>query len=86
MTTGESSKAAGSPLATPTLGELYLAQGHRREAAEIFQRVLEADPKNQRAREGLERIRGVRKPAPAAGGYNLPSRRRPNEKGRRSPC
>ncbi len=54
-----SSGAAHSPTPTVTLGELYLAQGHRREAAEIFEQVLRADPGNRRAREGLESLRGT---------------------------
>lgn len=46
---------------TVTLGELYLAQGHRREAGEIFEQILRADPDNRRAREGLESLRGKRR-------------------------
>ncbi len=45
---------SGSPQPTVTLAELYLAQGHRREAAALLQRVLAADPDNDRARAGLE--------------------------------
>ncbi len=45
---------------TVTLGRLYLAQGHRREAAEIFEQILRADPGNRRAREGLQNLRGKR--------------------------
>ena len=56
--------AAHSPTPTVTLGELYLAQGHRREAAEIFERVLRADPANRRAREGLESLRGKSRHVP----------------------
>ena len=54
MAAGERST---SPQPTVTIGELYLAQGHRREAIAIFQRVLSADPGNRRAREALERLR-----------------------------
>ena len=53
---------------TVTLGELYLAQGHRREAAEIFEQILRADPGNRRAREGLEGLRGRGKGKSAAVG------------------
>ncbi|MCY3966777.1 MAG: tetratricopeptide repeat protein [Acidobacteria bacterium] len=60
-----STGAAHSPTPTVTLGELYLAQGHRREAAEIFERVLRADPANRRAREGLEGLRAKSRPAAA---------------------
>ena len=55
---------AHSPTPTVTLGELYLAQGHRREAAEIFERVLRADPANRRAREGLEGLRAKSRHVP----------------------
>ncbi len=48
---------------TVTIGELYLAQGHRAEAIAIFRRVLAAEPDNHRAREALERL-GVL-PAPS---------------------
>ncbi|MEE2775845.1 MAG: hypothetical protein VYE73_03665 [Acidobacteriota bacterium] len=36
-----------------TLGELYLEQGHRREAAVIFEDLLASDPDDERARRGL---------------------------------
>ena len=62
-----SSGAAHSPTPTVTLGELYLAQGHRREAAEIFERVLRADPANRRARDGLEGLRAKSGRAAARG-------------------
>jgi hypothetical protein len=42
---------------TTTLGELYLSQGHSREAETIFERVLESEPGNSAAREGLESAR-----------------------------
>ena len=58
--------ASRGPAPTVTLGELYLAQGHRREAAEIFEQVLRADPGNRRAREGLESLRSRGKGRPAA--------------------
>ena len=38
-----------------TLGQLYLQQGHRREAREIFGRLLAVDPDDVRARQGLAR-------------------------------
>ncbi len=56
------------PVPTVTLGELYLAQGHRREAAEIFEQILRGDPGNRRAREGLEGLRRRGKGKPAAAG------------------
>ncbi len=48
---------------TATLGELYLSQGHRQEAQNIFERVLEAQPDNPAAREGLESARRQAEPA-----------------------
>jgi tetratricopeptide (TPR) repeat protein len=42
--------------ATVTMGELYLKQGHLPEAASTFREVLEREPENLGAREGLEEI------------------------------
>jgi tetratricopeptide (TPR) repeat protein len=42
--------------ATVTIGELYLQQGHLPEAASTFREVLEREPENLQAREGLEEI------------------------------
>ena len=39
-----------------TIGELYLKQGHLPEAASTFREVLEREPENLLAREGLEEI------------------------------
>lgn len=50
--------AAEEPPATVTLGQLYLRQGHVTEARRIFQRVLESDPGNPAAREGLASLAG----------------------------
>jgi tetratricopeptide (TPR) repeat protein len=41
---------------TATLAELYLRQGHLREAEEIFRQVLGRDPENETALRGLEAI------------------------------
>jgi hypothetical protein len=41
---------------TATLGELYLRQGHIREAEEIFRQVLARDSENETALRGLEAI------------------------------
>jgi tetratricopeptide (TPR) repeat protein len=48
----EPAPAAG-PVATATLGELYLRQGHLSEATRIFREVLEREPENTAARQGL---------------------------------
>ncbi|MGB3564298.1 MAG: tetratricopeptide repeat protein [Thermoanaerobaculia bacterium] len=42
--------------ATVTIAELYLQQGHLQEAASTFREVLEREPENVAAREGLEEI------------------------------
>jgi hypothetical protein len=44
---------ASLPGETTTLGQLYLRQGHSAEAERIFRRVLEREPANDTAREGL---------------------------------
>ncbi len=41
------------PAETTTLGQLYLRQGHSAEAERIFRRVLDREPANDTAREGL---------------------------------
>lgn len=45
--------------ATVTLGELYRRQGHLGEAAEIFHAVLDREPGNAAAQEGLARTQQV---------------------------
>ncbi|MXX74743.1 MAG: tetratricopeptide repeat protein [Holophagales bacterium] len=70
MAAGESPT---SPKPTVTIGELYLAQGHRREAIAIFQRVLSAEPANRRAREALERL-GVLPPRATIRAREVPDR------------
>ncbi|MDX1385379.1 MAG: tetratricopeptide repeat protein, partial [Thermoanaerobaculia bacterium] len=50
--------ATAAPRVTATLGWLYLDQGHRRDAARIFEQVLAERPGDARAREGLARARG----------------------------
>jgi tetratricopeptide (TPR) repeat protein len=44
---------AAEPVATATLGEIYLRQGHLGEAKRIFDEVLRREPDNPAAREGL---------------------------------
>ncbi len=56
---------AVEPAATVTLGDLYLRQGHLREAEGIFRGVLEREPDNAAAHQGLERIgTAAREPRP----------------------
>jgi tetratricopeptide (TPR) repeat protein len=49
---------AGEPMATATLGQLYLRQGHLAEAERIFHEVLRREPDNPSARAGLEHLAG----------------------------
>ncbi len=51
--------AAGGAAATVTLAELYLRQGHVEEAERLFAEVLEREPGNAAARQGLARLAGV---------------------------
>ncbi|HEV8578519.1 MAG TPA: tetratricopeptide repeat protein [Thermoanaerobaculia bacterium] len=44
---------AAEPIATATLGQLYLRQGHFGEAERIFREVLRREPENASAQEGL---------------------------------
>ena len=44
------------PVATVTLGELYLRQGYPAEAERIFHEVLRREPDNAAALEGLEKL------------------------------
>ena len=59
---------------TVTLGELYLAQGHPREAERIFGRVLERAPDDAAAAEGLERARAAAARRAAAPAGSLTAR------------
>ncbi len=55
----------GEPTATVTLGDLYLRQGHLREAEGIFREVLEREPDNAAAHQGLEQVNtAAREPRP----------------------
>lgn len=63
-TTATADWAAGAGVATVTLGELYLRQGHAGEAERIFGEVLGREPDNAAAHEGLERARTLSSPLP----------------------
>jgi len=54
------------PVATATLGDIYLRQGHADEAERIFREVLEREPGNGAALAGLERIEEARHAVPQA--------------------
>jgi len=59
---------------TATLGELYLAQGHPRQAERIFARVLEREPDHPAAADGLDRARAAAASRAAASGGPLTAR------------
>jgi Flp pilus assembly protein TadD len=48
--------STAEPIATATLGELYLRQGYLAEAERIFQEVLQHEPDNASARAGLAHL------------------------------
>jgi hypothetical protein len=54
------------PVATVTLGELYLRQGYPAEAERIFHEVLRREPDNAAALEGLEKLSEPREARPVA--------------------
>lgn len=55
-------EAVAEPVATATLGHLYLRQGHLAEAETIFHEVLDREPDNGAAAAGLAEIRLLREP------------------------
>lgn len=62
------------PVATATLGHLYLRQGHLAEAETIFHEVLEREPDNSAAAAGLAEIGQLREPpAPLAAAAEVSS-------------
>ena len=58
------------PVATVTLGELYLRQGYPAEAERIFHEVLRREPDNAAALEGLEKLSQPQEARPL-GGHDL---------------
>jgi tetratricopeptide (TPR) repeat protein len=55
---------AGEPLATATLGEIYLRQGHHDEAERIFREVLQREPDNAAAQAGIAHLAALAEPVP----------------------
>lgn len=63
--------SAEPELASPTLAELYFEQGVPEKAAEVYRRLLQRDPGNQRLQARLREVEAAARgsePAPAAGG------------------
>lgn len=50
-----SSDAKEEPLLSTTLASLYMSQGHYKEAAEMYEKLLERDPSDEESRQGLEK-------------------------------
>jgi tetratricopeptide (TPR) repeat protein len=65
---------APEPIATATLGELYLRQGYPAEAERIFRDVLRREPESAAAREGIAKLS-----QPAAAEAGTPSEVHPIE-------
>jgi tetratricopeptide (TPR) repeat protein len=55
-------EAAGGVIPTPTLAEIYLAQGQKERALEVLRQVLEGDPDNDEARARLSDLEGSAAP------------------------
>ena len=51
-------------IATKTLAEVYLAQGHPRKALEIYRELLKREPSNTQVREAVRQLRRMIAPSP----------------------
>ncbi len=61
--------ASHEPFVTETMAELYVAQGFREEALEVYSQLSAAEPSNQRLRTRVEEL--SQEPAPADTGPNV---------------
>ncbi len=52
----ESTQFGKPPIVSPTLGEIYIAQGRFEEAIEVFQKLLEKEPDNPKYRKKIQFI------------------------------
>jgi tetratricopeptide (TPR) repeat protein len=52
------------PMATKTLAEIYLQQGHLQEAYEIYKALAEKDPFDQEIQKKVEELREKLHPSP----------------------
>lgn len=55
----EVSKLGRPPILTPTIGEIYIAQGRFKEALDVFEQLLEKEPDNQRFQKKIKDIRAI---------------------------
>jgi tetratricopeptide (TPR) repeat protein len=72
---------SGERVATATLGEIYLRQGHLGEARRIFDEVLSREPDNAAARQGLVQLAARRGEARPLVGRDLLAGYEPGEEG-----
>ena len=49
-------KFGAPPILSPTLGEIYIAQGRFDEAIKVFEQLLEKDPENYRYKKKISDI------------------------------
>jgi tetratricopeptide (TPR) repeat protein len=52
-------KVSKPPILSPTLGEIYIAQGRFEEAIEVFKQLLQKDPQNARFRRKIEDLQKI---------------------------
>jgi len=53
------SKVTKPPILSPTLGEIYIAQGRFEEAIEVFRQLLQKDPQNARFRRKIDDLQKI---------------------------
>ncbi len=53
------SKFVKPPILSPTLGEIYIAQGRFEEAIEVFNQLLDKDPENSRFKRKIEDLQKI---------------------------
>ncbi len=61
-------------MATKTLAEIYLQQGHLQEAYEIFKTLAEKDPFDPEIQKKLKELREKLHPSPPFNFFNPPSK------------
>ena len=62
------------PMATKTLAEIYLQQGHFQEAYEIYKTLAEKDPFDQKIQKKVEELREKLHPSPPSHFPDPPSK------------
>lgn len=59
MDAGHAGRIAQPPILTPTIGEIYIAQGRFQEAVGLFEKLLEKEPDNQKYQRKISVIKKV---------------------------